>query len=135
MGAPEVAVELGVLRYLFCTTNLIWPCPACSTSPRPELDRTTTGEFRDLPEPVRLPGCVPLRGADLLDPIQNHGDPAYRLMVELGENHRLAEGFIVNTFDAMERETLVAFKALSQGRVPSGVRGGPLLLAPAHLPA
>ncbi|EES01087.1 hypothetical protein BDA96_03G241900 [Sorghum bicolor] len=124
--ALHVAVELGVPRYLFCTTNLM--ALSCMLHV-PELDRTTTCEFRHLPEPVHLPGCVvPLRGADLLDPIQNRGDPAYRLMVELGENHRLAQGFIVNTFDAMEHETLVAFKALSdKGVYPPAYAVGPFV--------
>lgn len=123
--ALQVAVELGVPRYLFCTTNLM--ALSCMLHV-PELDRTTTCEFRDLPEPVHLPGCVPLRGADLLDPIQNRSDPAYRLMVELGENQRLAQGFIVNTFDAMEHETLVAFKELSdKGVYPPAYAVGPFV--------
>ncbi|XP_066314556.1 hydroquinone glucosyltransferase-like [Miscanthus floridulus] len=123
--ALQVAVELGVPRYLFCTTNLM--ALSCMLHV-PELDRTTTCEFRDLPEPVHLPGCVPLRGADLLDPIKNRSDPAYRLMVELGENQRLAQGFIVNTFDAMEHETLVAFKELSdKGVYPPAYAVGPFV--------
>ncbi|CAO1948335.1 unnamed protein product [Urochloa humidicola] len=88
----------------------------------PELDRTTSCEFRD------LPGCVPLHGADLLDPIQDRGDPAYHLMVEFGNKHRLADGFIVNTFDAIGRDTLVAFKELSdKGVYPLAYAVGPFV--------
>ncbi|CAD6237826.1 unnamed protein product [Miscanthus lutarioriparius] len=119
--ALQVDVDLGVPRYLCCTTNLM--ALSCMLHV-PELDRTTTCEFRDLPEPVHLPGCVPLRGADHLDPIQNRSDPAYRLMVELAENQRLAQGFIVNTFNAMEHETLVAFKELSDKGVYPPASGG-----------
>ncbi|KAL6842575.1 hypothetical protein ACP4OV_027419 [Aristida adscensionis] len=126
--ALEVTAELGVPGYLFCTTNLM---ALSSMLHLPELDRATTGEFRDLPEPVRLPGCVPLRGADLLDPIQDRSNPAYQLMVELGKKHRLADGFIVNTFDAMEHETLVAFKELSdEGVYPPAYAVGPFVRRP-----
>nr|CAB3477647.1 unnamed protein product [Digitaria exilis] len=124
-AALQVAVELGVPGYLFCTTNLM--ALSCMLHV-PELDRTTTCEFRDLPEPVQLPGCVPLRGADLLDPLQDRSDPAYRLMAEFGNNHRLAHGFIVNTFDAMEHQTLEAFKYLSdKGVYPPAFAVGPFV--------
>ncbi|TVU35891.1 hypothetical protein EJB05_17798, partial [Eragrostis curvula] len=114
----EVARELGVPGYLFCTTNLT----ALSVMLHvPELDRTTTCEYRDLPEPVRLPGCVPLHGADLLDPIQDRSNPVYPLIVEFGKKHLLADGFIINTLDAIEHETLAAFKELSdKGVYPPG---------------
>ncbi|CAL4955860.1 unnamed protein product [Urochloa decumbens] len=90
------------------------------------LDRTTTCEFRDLPEPVRLPGCVPLRGADLVDPLQDRADPAYHFLVELAKRYLLADGFIVNTFDAMEHEAIAAFETLSgKGVYPPAYAVGP----------
>jgi hydroquinone glucosyltransferase len=108
--ALEVSVELGIPGYVFCTTNLMALSSMLYT---PELDGTTTCEFRDLPEPIRLPGCVPLPGADLLDSVQDRADPVYSLMVELGKKYLLADGFIVNTFDAMEHDTIAAFNMLS----------------------
>ncbi|XP_020170883.3 UDP-glycosyltransferase 72B1-like [Aegilops tauschii subsp. strangulata] len=92
----------------------------------PELARTTTCECRDLPEPVLLAGCVPLHDADLLEPLQNRSDPVYQLMIDLGRNYLLAEGFIVNTMDALEHETLVAYKELSnKGVYPPAYAVGP----------
>ncbi|CAL4962592.1 unnamed protein product [Urochloa decumbens] len=79
----------------------------------PELDAATSCEYRDLPEPLRLPGSVPLRGADLLDTIQDRSDPAYALMVEMTRHFVLADGFVVNTFDGMERDAVVAFREMS----------------------
>ncbi|TVU35896.1 hypothetical protein EJB05_17803, partial [Eragrostis curvula] len=123
--AFEVARELGVPGYLFSTTNLTSLSVMLHV---PELDRTTTCEFRDLPEPVRLPGCVPLRGADLLDPIQDRSNPVYPLMVEFGKKHLLADGYIANTFDAIEHETLTAFKELSdKGVYPPAYAVGPFV--------
>ncbi|XP_047057144.1 hydroquinone glucosyltransferase-like [Lolium rigidum] len=113
-SALQVAAELGIPRYVVFTANLM---ALASFLYLPEQDRTTTCEYRDLPEPVLLPGCVPLRGADLIEPIQDRGNPAYPLMVDLGRQYLLADGFIVNTFDGMEHALLIAFQELSDNGV------------------
>ena len=124
-AALAVAKELGVPRYVFFTSSL---ASLVSLLYTPELARTTTCECRDLPRPVVLPGCVPLHGADLVEPVQDRSDPVYPLMVDLGLNYLLADGFIVNTFDAMEHETLVAFKELSdKGVYPPVYAVGPFI--------
>ncbi|CAO1948333.1 unnamed protein product [Urochloa humidicola] len=123
--ALEVAAELGIPCYVFCTTNLT---AVHTVLHAPELDRTTTCEFRDLPEPIRLPGCVPLRGADLVDPLQDRTNPAYRFVVNLAKRYPLADGLIVNTFDAMEHETIAAFNELSRkGVYPPAYAVGPFV--------
>ncbi|KAM0912694.1 hypothetical protein ACQ4PT_012659 [Festuca glaucescens] len=124
-AALAVAKELGVPWYVFFTSSLTSLVSLLYT---PELARTTTCECRYLPEPVVLPGCVPLHGADLVDPVQNRSDPVYPLMIDLGLDYLLADGFIVNTFDAMERETLIAFKELSdKGVYPPVYAVGPFI--------
>uniref|UniRef100_A0A0D9YBT7 Uncharacterized protein n=1 Tax=Oryza glumipatula TaxID=40148 RepID=A0A0D9YBT7_9ORYZ len=127
-AALAVAAELGIPRYVFFTSNLLCLTTLLYT---PELARTTTCECRDLPEPVVLPGCVPLHGADLIDPVQNRTNPVYQLMVELGLDYLLADGFLINTFDAMEHDTLVAFNELSdKGVYPPAYTVGPLVRSP-----
>jgi hydroquinone glucosyltransferase len=123
--ALEVSAELGIPGYMFFTSNLT---AMHSIIYIPQLDKTTAGEFRDLPEPVRLPGCVPLRGADLADPFQDRTDPVYPLVVELVNMCLLADGFIVNTFDTMEHETIAAFNVLSdRGVYPPAYAVGPFV--------
>ncbi|KAF7104573.1 hypothetical protein CFC21_105463 [Triticum aestivum] len=47
-------------------------------------------------------------------------------MIDLGRNYLLAEGFIINTMDALEHETLVAFKEISdKGVYPPAYAVGP----------
>ncbi|CAM0947358.1 unnamed protein product [Alopecurus aequalis] len=129
-AALAVARELGVPRYVFFTSSLVSLVSLLHT---PELARTTTCECRDLPGPVVLPGCVALHGADLVEPVQDRADPVYPLMVDLGLNYLLADGFIVNTFDAMEHETLVAFKELSdKGVYPPVYAVGPFIRPPVY---
>ncbi|XP_040375761.1 hydroquinone glucosyltransferase-like [Oryza brachyantha] len=124
-AALAVAAELGVPRHVFFTSNLMCLASLLYT---PELAATTACECRDLPEPVILPGCVPLHGADLADPVQDRANPVYPLMVDLGLDYLRADGFVVNTFDALEHETLVAFKELSdKGVYPPAYAVGPFV--------
>ncbi|RCV26245.1 hypothetical protein SETIT_5G230000v2 [Setaria italica] len=124
-AALAVAEELGVPRYVFYTSSLMSLASLLYT---PELARTTTGECRDLPEPVRLPGCMPLRGADLVESVQDRTNPVYALMIDLGLDYLRADGFIVNTFDDKEHDTLVAFEELSaKGVYPPVYAVGPFI--------
>ncbi|EXC24802.1 Hydroquinone glucosyltransferase [Morus notabilis] len=49
-------------------------------------------------EPVRLHGCMPVHSGDLLDPVQDRSDLAYKLMVYHTNRFRLADGIILNSF-------------------------------------
>ena len=122
-AALAVARELGVPRYVFYTSSLM---SLVTLLYAPELARTTTCECRDLPGPVALPGCLTLHGADLVEPLQERADPVYGLVVDMGLDYLLSDGFIVNTFDALEHETLEAFRELSDKGVypPAYVRPG-----------
>ncbi|KAL6614903.1 hypothetical protein ACP70R_037173 [Stipagrostis hirtigluma subsp. patula] len=124
-AALAVAEELGVPRYVFFPSSLM---ALASLLYLPELARTTTCECRDLPEPVLLPGCPPLHGADLVEPVQDRSNPVYPLVVEMGLDYLRADGFVVNTFDAMEHDTLVAFKELAdKGVYPPAYAVGPFV--------
>ncbi|GMP39734.1 hypothetical protein CsSME_00010451 [Camellia sinensis var. sinensis] len=67
----------------------------------PKIDETVTGEYRDLPEPIQLPGCVPVHGTDLPNP-----------------RYGLAEGIIVNTFVDMEDGAIKALLVDEPGKPP-----------------
>ncbi|KAL6629170.1 hypothetical protein ACP70R_028935 [Stipagrostis hirtigluma subsp. patula] len=95
----QAARDAGVPRYLFFPSNLLMLSLMLHL---PRLDAVVAGEFRDLPEPVRLPGCVPVPGADILQPLQDRASDAYRWMLHHGERYRDAAGILVNTFDAVE---------------------------------
>ena len=66
MGGVQtrVALEVDVPGYYFFPSNLLMLHLA-------HLDTEVDGEFRDLLEPVRLPGCVAVPGADILQPLQD----------------------------------------------------------------
>ncbi|RZS11174.1 hypothetical protein BHM03_00042490 [Ensete ventricosum] len=113
--AFPVARELGVPPYLFFPSNLLTLSLFLHL---PELDATTTCEYRDLPEPLRLPGCVPIPGPDLLHPLQDRSNEANRWTVHHGRRYREAEGILVNSFEAMEPEAAKILRQHEPGRPP-----------------
>ncbi|PRQ19944.1 putative hydroquinone glucosyltransferase [Rosa chinensis] len=100
--AFDVAIEFNVLPYLFFPTSAmdLW-----FVFELPKLDETTTCEYRDLPEPVQYPGCVPLQGRDLADLVQDRSNDAYKA----------AAGIMVNSFADLEPGAFKAFKEQGPG--------------------
>lgn len=98
--------------YLFFRSKF----PSCFHLPR--LDAYVEGQFRDLSEPVRLPGCVPVPAADILQPLQDRANDAYRWIVHHVERHREADGILVNTFDAIEPNAVAVLRQPKPWRPP-----------------
>ncbi|KAK1269054.1 Hydroquinone glucosyltransferase [Acorus gramineus] len=115
IDAFAVTKELGLPGYLYFTSS----CNnLCHMFYLPILHATTTCEYRDLEEPIRLPGCVPIEGKDLLEPLQDRKSMAYRIMIDLAKRYMEAEGVLVNTFKAMEPGPMKALKVPEPGRPP-----------------
>ncbi|CAA6665877.1 unnamed protein product [Spirodela intermedia] len=106
--ALEVAREFGIRPYIFFTTTGM----SLSLFLRlPELDAQTSGEYRDLPDLIRLPGCIPLHGSDLLDPIQDRKNEAYTWLLRQSSRYRLAAGIFLNSFEGLEGGAIRALTA------------------------
>ncbi|RCV04688.1 hypothetical protein SETIT_1G021000v2 [Setaria italica] len=123
-----LAAELGVPGYLFFPGSL----SALYVLRRAvELNDggATAGEYRDLPDPLQLPGGVSLRRADMPDGFRNSKKPAYGLLVEdYRRQYRSVGGFLVNTFYEMDPAAVEEFKqAAEQGTFPPAYPVGPLV--------
>ena len=120
--AFDVAKEFGIPPYIFFPTTAMVLSLFLHL---PELDRRFSCEYRDLPEPVKLPGCVPVQGRDLIDPIHDRKDEAYKWILHHVKRYKMASGIIVNSFMDIESG---AFKALkeSQPDYPPVYPVGPL---------
>ncbi|XP_031474233.1 UDP-glycosyltransferase 72B1-like [Nymphaea colorata] len=81
------------------------------------LHERIPGEYRDLKEPVQAPGCPPFKGTELIDPLQNRQDDAYRWFLHHSCRYREATGIMVNSFDELETR---AIKSLLGGRDYNG---------------
>jgi len=116
MDSLDAARDAGVgTRCLFMPMNL----HALSLVLRlPDLAASVAGEFRDLAEPVRLPGCVPVPGSDIPSPLQDRSNPSYTVMVHLPKRYREADAILVNSFDAVEPEVAEVLRQPEPGRPP-----------------
>ena len=97
--AFDVAREFNVSAYIFYTSTAM---DLSLFLHLPELDETVPCEYRDLTEPVRLPGCVPIPGKDLFDPLQDRTNDAYKLVLHNATRFRLADGIMLNSFKELE---------------------------------
>uniref|UniRef100_A0A5B7CBB3 Glycosyltransferase n=1 Tax=Davidia involucrata TaxID=16924 RepID=A0A5B7CBB3_DAVIN len=104
----DVAKEFGVPPFIFFPTTAMMLSLVFHL---PKLDETFSCEYRDLPDPLKLPGCVPLHGSDLMDPIQDRKNEAYKWALHHAKRYTLAHGIMVNNFMDLE---LGAFKALKE---------------------
>nr|POF19575.1 hydroquinone glucosyltransferase [Quercus suber] len=105
IDALDIAKELNISPYIFFPSNafalsLIFHLP--------KLDETVSCEYRDLPEPLKLPGCIPIHGRDLIEPVQDRTSELYKMFLRNAKRFRLAEGIIVNTFMELEGSAIKA---------------------------
>lgn len=76
----------------------------------PTMDREVEGEFVDLPEPVKVPGCNPIRTQNLLDQIRNRKIDEYKWYLFHASRLSMAAGIFVNIWEDLEPVTLKALK-------------------------
>ena len=68
----------------------------------PKLDEETSCEYRDVPHPIKIPGCVPLHGKDLYAPSQDRSVQAYKLLLQRVKKFHFVDGIFINSFLKME---------------------------------
>ncbi|KAL2928172.1 Hydroquinone glucosyltransferase [Bienertia sinuspersici] len=101
--AFDVGLEFGMKLYLFFTSSGM--CLSFLLH-LPQLDAQVSCEFRDMHEPVQLPGCTPIHGKDLVDSVQDRTDDAYKWLLHHCKRYKLAEGILVNSFNELEEGAL-----------------------------
>ncbi|MCL7044704.1 hypothetical protein MKW94_009454 [Papaver nudicaule] len=113
--AFDVAKEFGIPPYIFflCTANVLQLLFHLSS-----LHESYSGEFKDLPQPLSLPGCVPIPGVELLAPLQDKKNDAYKWFLHHSRRYSLAEGILVNTFIDLEPNVLKVLMTEQPGIPP-----------------
>ncbi|XP_042480028.1 hydroquinone glucosyltransferase-like [Macadamia integrifolia] len=122
--AMDIAREFNVSPYIFYPTTAM--CLSLFLH-FPKLDELYSCEYRDMPEPVELPGCVPLYGEEFLDPAQDRKNEAYKGLIDNCKRYRSAEGILVNTFVALEPGAIKALKDGVDPTIPPIYPIGPLI--------
>ncbi|CAJ1948882.1 unnamed protein product [Sphenostylis stenocarpa] len=106
-GALDFAHEFNMLSYVY------FPSSATTLSTHfylPKLDEETSCEYRDLPCPIEVPGCVPFHGRDLYIQAQDRKRELYKVSLERYRRFLSVDGIIMNSFLALETGPLRALK-------------------------
>ncbi|XP_050238723.1 hydroquinone glucosyltransferase [Mercurialis annua] len=122
--AFDVAREFNVSPFIF------FPSTAMALSLffyLPELDKNVSCEFYELQEPVKIPGCVPVPGNKLLDPVQDRNSDAYKRVLHQAKRFRLADGVMVNSFTDLEEGAIKALQEKDPSGKPPVYPVGPLV--------
>ncbi|KAI3982483.1 hypothetical protein MKX01_006614 [Papaver californicum] len=111
----DVAKEFGIPAYIFflCNANVLQLLFHLSS-----LHESYSGEFRDLPLPLFLPGCVPMPGPDILAPLQDKKSGGYKWFLHHSRRYSLAQGILVNTFIDLEPNVLKVLMTEQPGIPP-----------------
>ncbi|EEF28476.1 UDP-glucosyltransferase, putative [Ricinus communis] len=93
----------------------------------PKLDEKVSCEYRELQEPVKIPGCVPIHGNKLLDPVQDRKNDAYKWFLHHSKRYKLADGIMVNSFTDLEGGAIKALQEEEPAGKPPVYPVGPLV--------
>ncbi|KAJ1439615.1 UDP-glycosyltransferase family, conserved site [Sesbania bispinosa] len=99
VAALDFAHEFNMLSYIY------FPAAATILSLHlymPKLNEETSCEYRDLPEHIKVPGCVPLHGRDLYTQAQDRSSKAYKLLLQRVKRFSFVDGVLINSFLEME---------------------------------
>ncbi|GJY44160.1 anthocyanidin 3-O-glucosyltransferase 5-like protein [Tanacetum coccineum] len=77
----------------------------------PTLDGEVEGEFVDLLEPVKVPGCNLIKIQDLLNEVQNRKSDEYKWFLFHASRLSMARGIPINTWEELEPVSLKAIKS------------------------
>ncbi|KAL9303534.1 hypothetical protein ACSQ67_020797 [Phaseolus vulgaris] len=121
--ALDLAHEFNMLSYVY------FPISATTLSMHlnlPRLDKETTCEYRNLPHPIKLPGCVPFHGRDIYAQAQDRTSELYKMSLKRYTRCRAVDGIFVNSFLALEKGPITALKEERRG-YPRVYPVGPLV--------
>ncbi|XP_022924811.1 hydroquinone glucosyltransferase-like [Cucurbita moschata] len=113
--AFDLAKEFNISSYMFFPSTAMFLSFALFL---PKLDESVAGEFRDLPEPIRIPGCIPIQGKDLLDPVQDRKNEAYKWTLHNAKRYALADGIFLNSFLELEPGAVNYLQEEEAGKPP-----------------
>ncbi|KAL8238497.1 hypothetical protein R6Q59_015064 [Mikania micrantha] len=105
----KVAKEFNLLNFMFFPMNAM---ALTFTFTLPKLDEETSGEYKDWPSPVKVPGSVSFHGRELMAPVQVRTDDVYKEYLLLSKKLALFDGIMVNSFEELEEES---FRVLWDG--------------------
>ncbi|KAK4269642.1 hypothetical protein QN277_022772 [Acacia crassicarpa] len=123
----ELAKSLNILSYIYFPTSAMVLSLCLHSS---WLHQTVSCEYRELQEPIKIPGCIPIHGRDLPTALQDRSSEVYEHFLRRSKGLYLANGILVNSFKELEEETITALQEQSKkNKFPSIYPIGPIVQA------
>ncbi|VVA99507.1 unnamed protein product [Arabis nemorensis] len=76
----------------------------------PMLDKLVEGEYVEIKEPMKIPGCKPIGPKELMETMLDRSDRQYRECLLGGEEIPTSDGVLVNTWEELQGNTLAALR-------------------------
>ncbi|TKY66502.1 Anthocyanidin 3-O-glucosyltransferase 5 [Spatholobus suberectus] len=105
--AIPIARELNILSYVYVASHA-WFLALLLYSP--VLDEKIEGQYVDQKEPLKIPGCNPVRPEDVFDPMLDRNDRQYKEYLKIGNGILRSDGVLVNTWEELQRKDLEALR-------------------------
>ncbi|KAI3840977.1 hypothetical protein MKX03_010446 [Papaver bracteatum] len=125
IDAIDIANEFNINAYIFISSTAML---LASIYHAPKLDQLYSCEFRDVPDPIQIPGCVPIRGVDLIDLYKDRKAEAYAGFLQYWKKLNLAKGIFINSFEEIEHGAIEVLNG-KQWDNPPVYAIGPLIRA------
>ncbi|XP_054782352.1 hydroquinone glucosyltransferase-like [Prosopis cineraria] len=108
----ELAKTLNILSYIYFPSSAS-VLSLCLHSPW--LHETISCEYRELQEPIKIPGCIPIHSRDLPTSFQDRSSEVYEHFLRRSKGLYLANGILVNSFKELEEGAITALQEQSNG--------------------
>ncbi|XP_059458697.1 anthocyanidin 3-O-glucosyltransferase 5-like [Corylus avellana] len=102
-----IADELDMPKYVYVASNAWF---LALTIHVPFLDKVVEGEYVDLIDPLRLPGCKSVRPEDVVDPMLDRTNQQYFEYVRMGSEIAVSDGVLLNTWADLQPTTVAALR-------------------------
>ncbi|XP_028798865.1 hydroquinone glucosyltransferase-like [Neltuma alba] len=102
VDALEIAKQFNLKSYVYFPMSVT---SLCFCIKFPELDEDqemVSAGFRDLSQPLKLPGCIAFHGKDLPDIVQERSSESYKTILHICKRFNFVDGIIVNSFLELE---------------------------------
>ncbi|CAD5318844.1 unnamed protein product [Arabidopsis thaliana] len=76
----------------------------------PVLDTVVEGEYVDIKEPLKIPGCKPVGPKELMETMLDRSGQQYKECVRAGLEVPMSDGVLVNTWEELQGNTLAALR-------------------------
>ncbi|KAF3590443.1 hypothetical protein DY000_02020634 [Brassica cretica] len=104
-GMMSIADDVGMAKYVYVASHAWFLAVLVYL---PVLDKVVEGEYIDIKEPMKIPGCRPVRADDLMETMLDRSNRHYRECVRCGEEIPMSDGVLVNTWEELQGNTLAA---------------------------